>query len=155
MALRFRIEQLALAPKKDSLAIEFLQDIGLAEWTEDDVVAGGTVFGECGANRATLRFNYEAFSGKELEILKYTHGCSWVDGLTPTVSHIGMHTTEEELVEWRKVMNKWDMLVVQEVKTISHTNPAIAGKRCYHYVIFGTRWLIGTDIKFIVRHDNE
>jgi hypothetical protein len=37
--------------------------------------------------------------------------------------------------------------------TISHTNPVIAGKRWYTYVIFDTRSILGIDLKFIVRRE--
>ena len=41
--------------------------------------------------------------------------------------------------------------VAQEVFTKSHTNPVIAGKRKYNYVIFDTKEILGVDLKFIVR----
>ena len=45
--------------------------------------------------------------------------------------------------------------MAQEVFTESHTNPVIAGKRSYNYVIFDTREILGVDLKFIVRINKD
>ena len=37
----------------------------------------------------------------------------------------------------------------------SHTNPVIAGKRSYNYVIFDTKDILGVDLKFIVRINKD
>ena len=68
-----------------------------------------------------------------------------------SVSHLGMHVTEDELLEWRKFFAGRKIFVAQELHTDSHSNPVIAGKRWYHYVIFETRHILGVDVKFIVR----
>jgi hypothetical protein len=75
-------------------------------------------------------------------------------GATPRrASHIGMHCTEAELESWRAFFASRNIAVAQEVFTKSHTNPVIAGKREYHYVIFDTYGILGIDVKFIVRRD--
>ncbi|WP_211257045.1 hypothetical protein, partial [Xanthomonas pisi] len=71
------------------------------------------------------------------------------------VSHLGMHVTAAELAEWRQFFNEEGIQVAQEVVTDSHTNPNIAGKRRYNYVIFDTREIIGVDLKFIVRLNQD
>ena len=48
-----------------------------------------------------------------------------------------------------------DIEVAQEVFTDSHTNPVIAGKRSYNYVIFDTKNILGVDLKFIVRINKD
>lgn len=152
---QFKIEQLALAlnPKQRDVAMNFLSACGISNWTEDVVAATGTVFARSGANRAHLRFNYEAFDGKELELLEYVAGDNWLARLdAPIVSHIGMHCSEEDLKAWRKVMAEFNITLAQEVWTDSHTNPRIRNCRRYHYVIYETRGLIGVDMKFIVRN---
>lgn len=154
--MKFKIEQLALVINEGhrTLALEFLADIGITDWVEDTVRADGSVFGVAGQeNTAQLRFNYDAFDGKELELLRYTEGRNWIETQGACVSHIGMHCTASELVDWRAFMAWRSIPVAQEVFTSSHTNPVIAGKRRYNYVIFDTRWLIGVDLKFIVRID--
>lgn len=155
---KFKIDQLALAinPKREAEALRFLADCGIDNWTSDRVVASGTVFAKSCCNQAELKFNYEAFAGNELELLKYTSGDNWLSrarsGTTESmVSHIGMHCEEADLMDWRKVMIKYEIELAQEVWTDSHTNPRIANCRRYHYVIFNTRDLIGVDMKFIVR----
>jgi hypothetical protein len=151
--MKFTIEQIAICPKDPIKAKELLSAIGALSWAEDHVVADGKVFGETGTNEADLSFNYELFSGKEFEVLHYTTGDNWMlhDGRPNTVSHLGMHCTAEELVLWREFFADRGIRVAQEVKTQSHTNPVIAGKRSYEYVIFDTREILSVDLKFIVR----
>lgn len=153
--LRFRIEQIAICPDAPAAAIELLTALGAEDWARDHVVAAGEVYEEKGSNEADLAFNYNMISGKEFEVLHYTAGDNWMaDPLRAnSVSHLGMHCSEEELEEFRNFFNKRDINVVQEVFTESHTNPVIHGKRLYHYVIFGTKHILGTDLKFIVRRD--
>ena len=174
----FKIEQIALSIPGAQRAQNFLAKIGLTEWFHDHVVATGRVFeaddfkgrrGDC-TNEADLRFNYQAGNGAddgagkplELEILDYTNGFNWIeenvdyaDAHECQVSHLGMHVTAEELVEWRKFFASENIDVAQEVVTESHTNEHIAGKRWYNYVIFDTREIIGVDMKFIVRLDTN
>ncbi len=136
--------------------MQFLADIGIDSWVDDEVTAEiiemNSFFGRRRTrNTAKLSFNYSALSGNELEVLTYERGPNWMKGRTPRASHIGMHCTAEELTEWREFMAKRDIRVAQEVETVHHTNPAIANKRRYNYVVFDTAWLIGVDLKFIVR----
>jgi hypothetical protein len=152
--MKFVIEQIAIAPKDPVRAKILLAEMGAVEWHNDHVVASGKVFGKAGTNEADLSFNYELFGGKEFEILDYTSGDNWVEQRgRNTVSHLGMHCSAEELVEWRKFFAERGFPVAQEVFTDSHTNPVIAGKRKYNYVIFDTKEVLGVDMKFIVRID--
>lgn len=154
--MKFVIEQIAIAPKDPVRAKILLAEMGAGEWHNDHVVATGKVFGKAGTNEADLSFNYELFGGKEFEILDYTAGANWVDDLNRgrnTVSHLGMHCSAEELLQWRKFFAERGFPVAQEVFTNSHTNPVIAGKRKYNYVIFDTKEVLGVDLKFIVRID--
>ena len=167
--MKFIIEQVALFPSNDEVAIEFLAAIGLDEWVRDRVTAEGIVFGDAAANVGNLAFNYQASDRiecnpkpLELEVLSYSEGRHWmtrepaeffVDPM-PRVSHFGMHVTESELSQWREKMTRLGVGVAQEVFTTSHENPAIAGKRLYHYTIFNTYPIIGVDLKFIVRRDD-
>jgi hypothetical protein len=159
---KFRIEQIALAPTDTNLARLVLKDLGLTEWVEDHVTATGKVHGEPASNEANLSFNYEAGRGVvplELELLEYTAGKNWIqdsaDVGDPIVSHLGMHCTAEELEEYRAYFKRQGFMVAQEVDTTSHTNPAIKDSRRYKYVIFGTRHILGVDLKFIVRKNIE
>jgi hypothetical protein len=155
--LSFRIEQIAIAPKNSKAAIALLAALGLTDWVKDTVSARGEVRGVDGAyNAAELSFNYQAApdDGKlEFEVLDYKVGPNWLAGKAQSVSHLGMHCTDEELEEWRKVFEQHKIGVAQEVKTEAHSNPAIKDSRRYHYVIFDTRHILGVDLKFIVRHD--
>lgn len=151
--LAFKIEQLAICPANPQKAKELLIAMGAVDWAEDHVVATGKVFGVKGTNEADLSFNYELFGGKEFEILDYTKGDNWMlhEGRPNSVSHLGMHVTAEELDKWREFFEERGFQVAQEVWTDSHTNPVIAGKRSYNYVIFDTKDVLGVDLKFIVR----
>jgi hypothetical protein len=154
--MKFRIEQLAVICKDTARAKRFLEKIGVGEWVEDHVIANGKVFGTEGRNEADLSFAYDIFAGKEFEVLNYTKGDNWMDTSIrgrDSVSHLGMHVTSEELAAWRAFMAAEGVLVAQEVLTESHTNPVIAGKRSYEYVIFDTKEIIGVDLKFIRRID--
>lgn len=164
----FKIEQIALFTVTSERARAFLSALGLSEWHHDNVVAHGSVFNQHEqTNEAHLAFNYQAGSGSdveagkplELEVLDYTQGANWMDqsmeagetGRCGAVSHLGMHVTEEQLVEFDHVMRAWEIQVAQRVHTQSHTNPHIKDSRRYKYVIYDTRFLIGVDLKFIVR----
>jgi hypothetical protein len=97
------------------------------------------------------------FEGKEFEVLNYTWGQNWMQGeeRKNSISHLGMHCTAEELVEWRRFFSERNIGVAQEVVTQSHTNLVIKGKRNYNYVIFDTREILSVDLKFIVRIEND
>jgi hypothetical protein len=152
---KFIVEQIAICPRLPAAAIHLLKDLGLRDWVHDVVAAHGTVFDDPGENVAMLAFNYEASSAKplELEVLNYTHGPNWMMRSPNTVSHLGMHVTEEELAEFDKTFKEHGIKIAQEVFTDSHTNPAIKDSRRYHYRIYDTRRLLSVDLKFIVRRD--
>lgn len=150
----FKIEQVAIAPKDPERAIDLLKKLGMDQWHHDTVVAAGQVFGYPGRNTAELAFNYQGIEGKELEVLNYVQGQNWIDTRGKNiVSHLGMHCSEKELTEYRQFFASEGIQVAQEVNTESHTNPVIAGKRQYNYVIFDTKHILGVDLKFIVRKD--
>ncbi len=151
---KFNIEQVALCPPDPAAAIAFLTEIGMEEWAKDHVVASGSVYGFPGKNKADLAFNYTGLNNaRELEVLHYTDGPNWMSDPSrgPSVSHLGMHCTADELKEWRAFFEAKGIRTAQEVFTESHTNPVIAGKRWYNYVIFDTKAILGVDLKFIVR----
>lgn len=157
---KFTIEQIAICPQDPHAAIELLTAMGADEWARDIVVATGSVHGAQGkTNIADLAFNYTLREGEtkplEFEVLHYRVGANWMrhDTRGPSVSHVGMHCTEEELDEWKRFFQSRDIGIAQEVMTESHSNPVIAGKRWYHYCIFDTREILGVDVKFIVRRD--
>jgi hypothetical protein len=151
--MTFNIEQIALCPKDPAAARRLLRDMGHT-FINDHVTAEGTVFTIPARNEADLQFNYTALEkARELEILHYTKGENWMERSAPRVSHLGVHCTAHELKRWRKFFEFRGIKVAQEVKTKSHANPAIAGKRLYHYVIFDTYDILSVDLKFIVRKD--
>jgi hypothetical protein len=155
--MKFIIEQIALCPRDPAAAIELLTAIGLGEWARDHVIAAGLVYGKGGGNEADLAFNYQATSDKslELEVLHYTTGPNWMERHGPSASHLAMHVTQDELVRWSALFEARGIEASQIVRTSSHTNPVISGKREYIYAIFDTRSILGIDLKFIVRQDVE
>ena len=151
---KLKIEQVAITGPCPNEIINNLKKIGLREWSTDTVVTKGTVFGEEDVtNVAELNFNYDL--GFELEVLKYLAGANWHErrqSHRPFLSHIGMHVdTDEELDGWKRIMKGMGIGIAQEVKTLSHTNPIIAGKRNYHYVVFDSVDKLGFDLKLIKR----
>lgn len=155
--LQFKIEQIAIAPRNTQAAELLLRDMGWNDWTYDTVIAEGKVFDRDNVtNTAKLHFNYESQGSNdiEFEILDYIQGDNWIRDQIPCVSHVGMHCTPEELDEWKKFFAERGILIVQEVHTKSHTNEyLIEDDRTYHYTIFGTRQILGFDIKLIVRYE--
>jgi len=150
---RFTIDAIALAPPSAAKAIELLTMLGLDEWSSDIAKAGGVTRGSIEElYEAELHFNTQATGGAPLlEIVDYKKGAPWFDA--SCVSHLGTHCSEEELKEWKAKFTFFGIPVAKEAFTYSHTNPAIAGKRRYHYVIFDTRAVLGVDLEFIVRRD--
>lgn len=160
---KFEIQQIALNAPSSDAAIELLKDLGLTEWTTDHVVASGAVGNIAGRNEADLNFNYQAGNGTdaqaakplELEVLKYTSGNNWLQKRPTNVSHLGMHVTNDQLLQYRAYFNNKGISVAQEVMTQSHTNEAIKDERRYNYVIFDTYDILGVDLKFIVRLNTD
>ena len=153
--MNFKIEQIAIVPNDPERAMRLFAKIGLTDWAKDHVIATGYVWGAAGANAADLAFNYQATGDKalELEVLHYTESPNWMERYGTSASHLGMHVTAAELEDWRAFFVGEGIAVAQEVATLKHTNPVIAGKRWYTYVIFDTRAILGIDLKFIVRRD--
>jgi hypothetical protein len=152
--MRFFIEQIAIRPPEPEAAIALLSELGMDDWSRDHVTANGAVYGIPARNEADLAFNYQAAAGKlEFEVLHYTRGDNWMQYAPSSVSHLGMHCTAEQLEGFRAKFAELNILVAQEVDTENHTNPVIAGKRWYKYVIFATRHILGVDLKFIVRKE--
>lgn len=154
--LKFKIEQIAIAPPDPIKAELLLREMGAVEWVRDHVTAEGKVFDEPEQNEADLAFNYDMFNPSktgEFEILNYTIGNNWLkqSARESCVSHLGMHCTAEELSLWREFFKQRKIGVAQEVFTSNHTNTFIKDKRWYNYVIFNTRPILGVDLKFIVR----
>lgn len=133
-----------------------------ADWTQDIVRGTGTVYGErLDISVAHLQFNYDL--GIELEILTYLEGDNWhahwnrtqlragssrneVTGTFyggPFLSHVGFHINDQPMPDL-------PFPLVQELFTLEHSNPAIAG-RSYHYRIYDTREVNGVFSKYIKR----
>lgn len=151
--MKFIIEQIAIYPPDPKKAIELLTALGATDWSHDLVVAEGKVDGDVVTNVGLLSFNYQLNDAKEFEVLSYKAGDHWMREYEPSVSHFGMHCTVDELDKWKGFFKRRNISIAQEVDTLSHTNPVIAGKRLYHYCIFDTRAILGVDLKFIVRKD--
>ena len=152
---QFKLDQIALCPVDRERAIALLTDMGLTDWAFDEVHAIGKVHGKLCENVGYLSFNYQAFAERrELEVLHYQDGPNWMEGREGRVSHLGMHCSPGELEEWKAFFAERGISIAQEVRTVSHDNPAIAGKRWYHYCIFDTTAILGVDVKFIVRFEH-
>ncbi len=140
--------------------------LGCNVWKDDTVTAKGRVGlrnqaidGVDTVNVAQLAFNYDL--GTELELITYVAGSNWhndqgrvdLDGQTANgfMSHMSYHVTNMD-VEVKRLKSTGLGHVIQDVKTLSHTNPyLIEQKRKYRYVIFSTRAYLGFDVKLIQR----
>lgn len=151
--MKFKVEQIAITPANTPEAMKLLEAMGAKEWTEDIVHGTGTVNGIPADNKAHLRFNYE-IAPCEFEVLNYKEGNNWLAHRPhpeeSAVSHLSMHCTAEEAEQWKMFFVQHNIPLVQELATQSHSNEAV-GERRWNYYIFGTRPLLGLDIKIIVR----
>lgn len=159
----YPIEQIAIYCEHPKALKDCLRLIGvpLDSWSDDVVDAIGTV----GAldnvpNIAELSFNYELIPGIELELIRYQEGANWLANRSarkePGLSHLGVHIGPEvDLDQVISLMRERDIHVAQNVITNHHTNPAIAGKRRYHYVVFDTIDKFGFDLKLIRRLNQD
>jgi hypothetical protein len=164
-----------LLPKFDQVAfyVPSIEDakrnyriLGCTEWTDDVVTAVGTVGKEkdC-TNVARLAFNYQL--NTELELIRYSAGRNWhqeangrphvgEDGSCAAafMSHMSYHV--ENMYDEVSRLTKFGFKVVQDVKTISHTNQYLLSTgRKYNYVIFDTRAMLGFDLKLIKRLESK
>lgn len=155
--MKFVIEQLALYPNDPVAAKELLTDMGAKEWTLDNAYAAGEVRGASKENAAELQFNYDMadVGGLELELLHYTHGDHYMQGIEGRAAHIGMHCEARDLQEWINFFADRGIGMAQCVNTYKHTNPHIAGKREYTYTVFDTASILGVFVKLIVRREVE
>jgi hypothetical protein len=151
------VDQIAVYSSDPNRVIRILNHIfGTPDesWVKDTVEATGFVDDEPASNKANLCFNYSLVKyGLEFEVLSYIEGQNWLTRHENKTgfSHLGMHVTEDEMAIFKKRAESVGIDVVQSVETDSHTNPAIKDTRRYKYVIFGTRHLLGFDLKLIVR----
>lgn len=156
----FLIDQVAFATREGGKLRGLLNEIfGVAEitWSQDTVIAEGTVFGSETKNQAHLAFNYGIMKhGLEFEVLEPdVHAEYWVNSainLSPqgcVLSHLGIHVTDIDSHVER--LQELGYSIVQDVRTLSHENPAVPSDRRYRYVIFGTRDVLGFDVKLIQR----
>lgn len=143
-----KIDQVAIYSADPSKLVESLSAMGFDEWQVDSVHAKGHVHGVPVENKADLYFNYQ-MGDFEFEVLHYTEGENWVERYPDGLSHFGSHV--DDIEKAKEMMFELGYSIAQEVETISHTNPNIAGKRRYKYVIFDTRETLGFDLKFIER----
>lgn len=125
-------------------------------WIVDNVVGDARVLLPNGSwwegeSRAELSFNYDIIPGKEFELLNYTQGENFLHGKCEGISHLGTHVEDIDQATTLLVMQ--GLHLVQEMWTKSHSNKAIAGKRRYHYRIFGPAHAFGAYIKLIKRID--
>jgi hypothetical protein len=155
-----KIDQIAIAtddPINSMIKLSIALGLNPGSWVQDTVEATANVFGVAGTNTAQLNFNYDL--NFELEVLRYEKGDNWHQrrieqgAVFPFLSHLGAHCTEDECQEHILRMERIGVGIAQEVWTKSHTNPVIAGKRLYHYVVFDSLAKFGFDLKLIVRRD--
>lgn len=148
-----KIDQIAYISygEKDTRDIKAALGLIDADWTEDRVVAKGTVRGQEGTNTAKLLFNYD--TGVELEILQYTDGPNYASGLTGgRLCHIGIHADSFSQRNGYQSVPTFDAPIIQQVETESHTNPfLLANGRKYRYTIYDTFSTLGVYMKVIER----
>ncbi len=157
-----KFDQIAFYVPDMDAAKKAYRALGCTDWTDDIVTAQGKIGivkdSRKQVNVAHLAFNYQL--GIELELIQYKAGNNWhqvggrVDEVNhcshPFASHMSWHT--EDIKVERSAFESKGLQVVQDVLTLSHTNPhLVANGRKYRYIIFDSRNLIGFDLKLIQR----
>lgn len=142
-----KLDQIAFVVDNDDDELAIKRRFGLehADWTEDHVLAHGTVRGASAENQAKLLFNYDL--GIELEILRYTAGERYTEDLdSGDMCHIGFHYSGVGPVP------SFDAPIIQQVETVSHTNEfLVTSGRRYRYTIYDTYSEHGVYMKVIER----
>ncbi len=126
------------------------------DWQADIATATGMANGRVVRNTASLSFNYKLIKGGvEFEVLCYGAGNNWLQDAKRVSghSHFGVHVENLDAVRTKLLALGYQ--IAQEVRTTSHTNAAIAGKRTYKYCIFATHDILGFDLKLIERVNLE
>lgn len=154
MQFNGKLDQIAFISHSDADTANIMETLGLAspdQWVEDVVVASGTVHGEPGTNKARLLFNYD--TGIELEILQYLAGPNYAIGLhCGRICHVGIHADSFSERNGFKTVPTFDVPIIQQVETQSHTNPfLVENGRRYRYTIYDTLSRIGVYTKVIER----
>lgn len=159
-----KIEQIAFSTCDIDYSKRQYEPLGITQWESDIVTAKGTLhtysqYGEEGTreiiNVARLEFNYDM--EVELELIQYLAGDNWHNfqgrkGMFQ--SHMSYHV--EDMPSEVQRLKSAGLRVIQEVKTLSHTNPYLLKTgRKYHYVIFDSRNQLGFDLKLIKRIEKD
>lgn len=149
-----KLDQIAFIARsdEDERLIKSSLGLSLADWTEDECVAKGSVRGHPGeqTNRAKLLFNYDM--GIEVEILRYIEGANYADvNQIPScqMCHIGFHVEKGAKVP---STSPFKFPIQQCVVTQTHTNQFLidSGRR-YRYTIYDSTAVFGTHLKVIER----
>lgn len=153
MEFNGKIDQMAFISfgEKDTAAIKKALGLEEAQWIEDYVIAEGMVRGHAATNKARLLFNYDM--GIEVEILQYLEGANYAERLAGgRICHYGIHADGFSVREGHKKAPTFDAPIVQQVETMSHTNPFLleSGRR-YRYTIYDTIGSLGVYTKVIER----
>jgi hypothetical protein len=152
--------QIAMYAEDHDQAVGALRHLGYTGWAEDTATLVGDMRGNTSVIQGRMSFNYDFIPGRELEIITYK-GISHHDrsGMIdrmfgiPFLSHMSAHVDDIDSIEKEilSAIGRSDVRVVHRFETFNHTNPAIAGKKRFKEVIFGTRHLYGYDTKIIQR----
>lgn len=149
-----KLDQIAFAAYDydDEVEIKRMLRLENADWVYDEVVAEGYVCpndaGVPSTNKAKLLFNYDY--GIEVEILRYKSGDNYLtsQGIKPrSICHVGFHIEKGNSISGTIFGGQ----VIQQVETISHTNPFLSttGRR-YRYTIYNNP-IWGVNLKTIER----
>lgn len=152
------IEQIAFVVKNSEQADELQRILsnyfGAQEWVRDVVDAEGYVFGQdpkaIHSNRADLRFNYQGVKGGlEFEIIHYLQGPNYLQGQSEGLAHMAVHVTDMDAAITHLKDKGFNLL--QDVRTVYHSNENVPDYRRYHYTIYDTRKVLGFRLKLIER----
>jgi hypothetical protein len=150
----FEVEQVATVVPSIDVAVNLMKKIG-GSWVDDYVTLETKLTSDNveGLSVYRLFFNYDM--SVEYELLLPLSGPVWLERPIHDggyASHLGTHVQTDAFIEGRSAARSLGVQVVQESKSLEHTNPALVESgRTYRYSIVGARDLLGFDLKFIQR----
>jgi len=149
-ALGLEMHQLAMYTVNPQYAVNFLKHLGFDQWSQDSADLVGEYYGEPSTVRGYMSFNYQALPGKELEFVSYDGHMDFKYSANGSafMSHISSYVDDvDDSVAFIKKQLK--MEPYHRFITSNHSNPRIAGKKCFKEAIYETTAELGFNLKLI------
>lgn len=143
--------QVAMFTDDIDRAVKVYEGLGYDDWSFDEAVLVGHLYGSPVETKARMAFNYQIMP-MEVEFLTY-YGPSRHQGrptLCPFISHMSVHVPSiDEMVAL--IRDEFGVEPFHTFETKDHTNPNVVGKKRFKEAIYNTTKDLGYDLKMIER----